>query len=391
MTENKENYLDLPSKIISFSLLYYLSAKLGIFLALPDIPVSPVWFPSGVAVAVLLLWGMRVWPGILIAELVLNLTSTIPFLGAVGMAAGNIIASLMAVFLLHTVVGFSNTMDRPKDIVGLILFAAVLSQAIGALLGPLTLHFAGLMESKDVMLTWLTWWAGDAMGVLIITPLFLSWQLPLPSDEKYSAKDKTERLFMFALLIILGQILFGGAFNQPLLIVPIVLLFAFRFGIRETTASMLLISVLVVWHTANNTGSFVNGTSAENFLQLTIFLSIVSITGILLATIVHNARRLEVKLECIKNDHDARLAGTTKELEAALEQVKTVNDLLPLCAGCKKVRNDQEYRQAVEEYLEHHPNSHAASGYCPECYQRMYADAIADIGVNNSIEGKKAI
>jgi AmiR/NasT family two-component response regulator len=67
-----------------------------------------------------------------------------------------------------------------------------------------------------------------------------------------------------------------------------------------------------------------------------------------------------------------RLRQMTAELTTALSKVKTLTGLLPICAGCKKIRDDQGYWQQVEQYIQKHSNATFSHGLCPECCQRLY-------------------
>lgn len=66
------------------------------------------------------------------------------------------------------------------------------------------------------------------------------------------------------------------------------------------------------------------------------------------------------------------------ELKAALEQVKTLSGLLPICAGCKKIRNDEGYWEQVEVYLHQHTNIEFSHGLCPDCLKK-YSEQVENI------------
>ena len=60
------------------------------------------------------------------------------------------------------------------------------------------------------------------------------------------------------------------------------------------------------------------------------------------------------------------------ELKEALTNVKTLNGLLPICASCKKIRNDTGYWEQVEGYIMHHSNASFTHGFCPDCVKKLY-------------------
>jgi hypothetical protein len=63
-----------------------------------------------------------------------------------------------------------------------------------------------------------------------------------------------------------------------------------------------------------------------------------------------------------------------KELQEALEHVQTLSGLLPICAKCKKIRDDRGYWQQVEGYIMEHSSARFTHGLCPDCMTRTYPD-----------------
>jgi hypothetical protein len=62
-------------------------------------------------------------------------------------------------------------------------------------------------------------------------------------------------------------------------------------------------------------------------------------------------------------------------LQEALDRIKTLSGLIPICAGCKKIRDDKGYWNQIEEYLEEHSDAVFSHGLCPECFQQFFPDA----------------
>jgi len=68
------------------------------------------------------------------------------------------------------------------------------------------------------------------------------------------------------------------------------------------------------------------------------------------------------------------LKQAREALQDALNQVKRLSGLLPICANCKKIRDDQGYWEDIERYIEEHSEALFSHGICPECWQRLYPD-----------------
>jgi DNA-binding response OmpR family regulator len=69
-----------------------------------------------------------------------------------------------------------------------------------------------------------------------------------------------------------------------------------------------------------------------------------------------------------------------RELEEALEEIKTLNGILPICSYCKQIRNDEGYWQQVEEYISEHSEAMFSHGVCPICYKKVMAHLKAEDG-----------
>lgn len=68
------------------------------------------------------------------------------------------------------------------------------------------------------------------------------------------------------------------------------------------------------------------------------------------------------------------LRRLNEELQAALDNVKTLRGLLPICASCKKIRDDEGYWQQVEVYIRDHSEADFTHGLCPDCLLKIYPD-----------------
>src|SRR5438445_8568294 len=160
-------------KAVLVGVAYYATAWLSLRVALVGHQVTPIWPPTGIALVGLLLFGRRVWPGITLAAFLVNapIGPTLP--AAAVIAIGNTLAPLAAVTLLEAV-GFERELDRLRDAIGLVFLGAILSMAVSATIGTATLVLSGALPAPDFWPTWSVWWAGDAMGILIVAPFLLS-------------------------------------------------------------------------------------------------------------------------------------------------------------------------------------------------------------------------
>lgn len=84
-------------------------------------------------------------------------------------------------------------------------------------------------------------------------------------------------------------------------------------------------------------------------------------------------------------ENNSKLESTNVELQKSLEKVKLLSGLLPICASCKKVRDDKGYWQAVEEYVTEHSEAVFSHGFCPECLKELYPDFYKKMKAENRI------
>src|SRR2546423_421058 len=151
---------------------YYGSARIGLQLALVRGQVTPLWPPTGIGLACLLVFGIRRWPGITLGAFLTNITLGPSLPGVIAISAGNTLAPVLAWLLLRQV-GFRIELDRLRDALALVFLGAFAGMLISGLLGTTTLVITGGVPVSSFASTLSVWWTGDAMGVLVVTPVLL--------------------------------------------------------------------------------------------------------------------------------------------------------------------------------------------------------------------------
>jgi signal transduction histidine kinase len=289
------------SQVIALAVIYHLAARLGLSMAYLQSNTSPVWPPTGIALAALLLFGRSRWPGITLGVLLGSLLTGAPFNLALGMAIGNTLEAYAGAYILQRILSFHSAMDRIQDITGLVgvsLFATMISATMGAS----TLVLTRLTLPDTFASIWLTWWIGDLLGALVVTPWILSW-----SDARWVplAHEKIlEGALAFSLLgLVTGYVFIfqtrSGIYHQALLylIFPFTIWTAVRFGQRGGTTAVLAVSGVAIWATVEGLGPFSLYSKNDNLILLQTFLGVVSMTSLILAAATterqHAARALQ--------------------------------------------------------------------------------------------------
>src|SRR2546427_462937 len=165
--------------ILVVAMLCHGAANLSLRLALEKANASPVWPPSGIALAAVLLWGYRIWPGILLGAFLANVVAffanqaasartIVVVSSAIGI--GNTLEAVVAAFLLHRLVGARSPFYRAQDVFKFTA-AALLACCVAPSVGPTSISLAGIAPSPVYGTIWFTWWLGDTTGILLVTPL----------------------------------------------------------------------------------------------------------------------------------------------------------------------------------------------------------------------------
>ena len=136
--------------------------------------IGPVWPAYGIALAAVLLYGYRAWPGVAAGSFLVAFLSPIPHIAAVGQAAASTLAALTGAFLLRRVVGFESSFSRLRDALGMIVLGAFGGAMVSASIGVAVLYATHVEGYSGLGPAWLIYWLGDATGGLLITPLVLT-------------------------------------------------------------------------------------------------------------------------------------------------------------------------------------------------------------------------
>ncbi|MBF0344515.1 MAG: CHASE domain-containing protein [Nitrospirae bacterium] len=170
-------------KIAGTAAAYFLAGKLSLLLAIPPGYATAVWPPSGIALSSVLLFSYRVWPGILIGSFCVNVftsldtSSTDAIIKSLALpaviGAGASLQALIGVFLINRFVGQYNPLNREQNILKFFLLAGPVSCLTNATIGPAAMMLFGIITWSNYLFTWWTWWIGDSIGVIVMTPLVL--------------------------------------------------------------------------------------------------------------------------------------------------------------------------------------------------------------------------
>ncbi|VXD16106.1 Two-component hybrid sensor and regulator [Planktothrix serta PCC 8927] len=323
------------------AIVYWLLGKLTVEYLMLSSTQALFWPNAGVAQAMILLCGYRYWPAITLGSFFSLLAiEPMPLSVVVFSSLGVTLQACFASQLLHRI-DFSPQLKHLKDVMGLMILAGV----IATLINPTITIFSGCLRGwipwQDFGEIWIAGWLGSAIGVLVLTPVLLTWgsefqkyyyRCQTPSSPVWSflnalsqslslgttrlrlvERSPSPRKFWFRqlevgvwllLLLALNWFVFCSRTRSAVIDFPLEYLpFPFfvwaslRFGQRGTAIAHFLTASFAVWGVVRGSGPFVSrGTDTPQLFSLQAFILTMAITGLVLAATVTERQQAETRL-----------------------------------------------------------------------------------------------
>ncbi|MFI8199606.1 MASE1 domain-containing protein [Streptomyces sp. NPDC085942] len=314
------------AQVLGVTGAYFLAGRVGLMrqVVLDGAVVTPLWPPTGIALAALLCLGVRVWPGIALGTLLTVSGIGDAFtLGLLAIVSGNTVAPLASYALLRRV-GFRIELARLRDGVCLVFLGAFAGMLLSSTIGSLTLMFDGKAPPGRFWLVWSSWWAGDAMGVLVVAPALLvlrrvRW--PRPSDRWLEAS------VLAVVVVVTSLIATRSPLSMIYLVFPVIIWAALRFQLPGSAPCALVVSVLATVAGTDALGPFAGHSLMEIMVNLSLLNGCVALTALLLGAIVAEHKNMRRETEY-----------AVEELEALVEQ------LAPLSGPASARHKDRQRR-----------------------------------------------
>jgi len=297
--------------------IYMAAGKLGLDLAFDHPSSSPVWPPTGIAIAATILFGRRILPAVFAGAFLINQTIVDAPLCSLGIATGNTLEALLAAALIQRFAGGHQVFDQPQNVFRFAVFAGALAPAVSAGIGIGSLVLAGLLERSQVGQVWLTWWLGNGSGALLVTPLILLWR-DLP---RWNLARFPEAAALILSLLVVPGLVFWGLLPSQLVFVglPLLAWSSFRFGRRLTSTSAAVLALIAILATLNDRGPFVGESLNDSLLMLQTFMAVAALTSLAMSAAVAHQRRV--------TDDVQRRAGTLEvQVVSRTEQVAELSE-----------------------------------------------------------------
>jgi integral membrane sensor domain MASE1 len=308
----RRTYVRYGASIAVLAAAYYLAGRLGLELAYLDGAVAALWPPAGLGVAVLFLSGVRLWPGIVIGDLLLADFST-PLGTVLGQTVGNTLALVAAALLLRRL-AVRGSLERTRDVLALVL-CAVAAALVSAAFGPPALRLGGVVSSDELGRVFRTWALSDASGVLVVAPAVLIWAST--GLKGIQRRDLLEGAVGLGVLVVLAEL--APQRDVPYIVFPVLLWAALRFGPRGAATAIVVVCSITVSNTAQQDGPFVRESITDSLLATQLFIATAALTSLLLAAVTAERTRTARALA----DSEAAQRALAGE-QAALRRLATL-------------------------------------------------------------------
>src|SRR2546422_5058866 len=262
---------------------------------------SPVWPPTGLAIAALLIWGPRLWPGIYIGAFAANSLTSGP-ITSIAIAAGNTLEAFMAFWLVVRFAHGVHAFNGARSLGVFVLAAGLAAPLVSATVGTTSLAADGLVQWSLYGVGWRTWWLGDASGALIVAPLIISFVL---RPKQVPVGGLRELVLLILVVLIAGATVFAPLIFSSIppvalsfTVVPIIVWAGLRFGSRGVTGATFLFSTIAIWGTLGRLGPYGSGSTNTALLSLQFSIMVLATVGLALSALVHE--RLDAQEEARK-------------------------------------------------------------------------------------------
>lgn len=318
-------------EVLLVAALYGAAGRLGMLAALPPGNVTPIWPSSGIALAAILLRGPGLWPGIWLGSLGVNTwvflhNSDDPFLPALLTAAcmgiGATLQALLGAALLGRHVPSMRPFHTAQGVIRFVVLCGVLGCVVSPTIGTTSMCLAGFDAWAHYARTWLTWWLGDIAGVLVVSPLLLTWsERPGIGGRRPRA---VETAAFVALLLVASGVGFMTRHPLAFTVIPVLVWAAFRFRQHGSTAAIAVVSGFAIAGAVSGLGPFMLDGLAlnESLLLLQAFIGVLVLTTLVMAGLITEREEASLELMRYRDQLEQRVAERTRQLEAANRELE---------------------------------------------------------------------
>jgi PAS domain S-box-containing protein len=369
-------------RLALIGLAYFAANKIALLFPDAERVLAAVWPAAGVGLAALLLSPRKSWPRVLavifVAGNIANLVSGRPLLNSLCFMTANCLESYGSAWLITRWCGENVRFNKTREMSALVC-AATLVNAASATFSSTFAFAVGIGVFKTF---WLTWWVADGLGLLIVTPLIVSWSLTGTRSKQFRVGQFIETVCFYGSMIIFAFSVFHHDFGKlfigvfPFMMFAVISWGALRFNIATIASSVLVLAVIAVTGDAINVGPLLWGgnTPQERLLIAQMFISILATTGLILSASLTETRNAARTIKQSEERFRTLIEQAPEAIvvfDADLGKIVTANPAAERLFGC---RQDELLKDGPQHfYSQSQPDGLAVEVSMAENNQRVLA------------------
>jgi signal transduction histidine kinase len=281
--------LQRVAEIAAAGVLYFALARASLYFASLNASATPIWPPTGLAIALVLMRGNAMLPAIFAGAFAANFMTTPDIATSLAIGVGNTGEALIAALLLTRWADGERVFHSPLGIGKFALVVVVAAAPVSATIGVTALSLTGYAFWGEYWPVWITWWLGDLAGAILTAPALVLWARTVQGHESRRVGLRT--LLTLLVAVFVGLLAFSPFSPAPigiksalafLAILPLMWA-ALRLGLRDTATTALVISSFAVWGVLAQSSPFEAATLNDSLLQLVAFIVAATLPSLALA------------------------------------------------------------------------------------------------------------
>lgn len=327
-TWNREGNLPFIFKSAGLVVVYLAAAKVGLVFGMVSSSAMVFWPPGGIALAALLLGGVRYLPSVFVAALLAALMVEAPLPFVLGSSVGNALETYIGYYLLKRFGNIDLSLDRLRDLSHVILLGGLIPPVASAVLAPLSLLASGLISREMLPAVMWDWWRADVLGIAFFTPFVLVFAKR--NSCFFKAERAAEMLALWTASFVIGQSVFLGwkvpglTLNQPLgvtWVFPLLIWAGMRTGRRNTALIQLMFMAQALASAFLQVGYFSDDFAGYGLANYWMFAMLLAVAGMALAILSAAQRKaaqqiaLNAKVFAVSNEGIMIVDGDNKIVE----------------------------------------------------------------------------
>ncbi len=312
----------IPDRIVLIALIiipaiHFCLGKLSTIITFQD-GTAAILPSTGVYLAAILVLGYRIWPAILLSELIANflIFYNNNFFSSIIISLIDLSDPLMMALSINRFIVRRNLLERAQDVFKFVVLI-VPYPIISSTVAVAVLCLSGTTPWEQYGNVWRTWFTGIISGTLIVTPVLLVWLLDAKPQPKFQRPQIVEFALLLFSVIAISHIAFWGGYPVEYMMIPLLFWSTFRFGQRESTLLVIVISAIAIFGTSRGFGSFAKESLFQSLLLLQSFICVIALTTFILSAVLHENRKVQAKLKQAKDELEQRVEARTTELKTA--------------------------------------------------------------------------